>query len=135
MMGRTHTAIGIAVAIPVIKYLDLSYISMAGAIVGSVAPDWDLYLGIKHRTITHSLLFLLISSALVGIFNIDMAILWFIAYGLHLIADSFTKMGVPFFYPFIKKRYGAKLVYASGAEDLFILVVAIYIISEMVKIK
>lgn len=135
MTGRTHTAIGIAVAIPVIKYLDLSYISMAGAIVGSVAPDWDLYLGIKHRTITHSLLFLLISSILVGIFNIDMAILWFIAYGLHLIADSFTKMGVPFFYPFIKKRYGAKLIYASGVEDLFILVIAIYIISEMIKIK
>lgn len=134
MTGRTHTAIGIAVAIPVIKYLDLSYISMAGAIVGSVAPDWDLYLGIKHRTITHSLLFLLISSVLVGIFNIDMAILWFIAYGLHLIADSFTKMGVPFFYPFIKKRYGAKLIYASGVEDLFILVIAIYIISEMIKV-
>ena len=135
MMGRTHTAIGIAVAIPVIKYLDLSYISMAGAIVGSVAPDWDLYLGIKHRTITHSLLFLLISSLLVGAFNIDMAIMWFIAYGLHLIADSFTKMGVPFLYPFIKKKYGAKLIYASGTEDLFILIIAIYLISEMIKIS
>lgn len=134
MMGRTHAAIGIAVAIPVIKYLDLSYVSMAGAIVGSVAPDWDLYLGIKHRTITHSLLFLLISSVLVGIFNIDMAILWFIAYALHLIADSFTKMGVPFLYPIIKKKYGAKLIYASGAEDIFILLVAIYIISEMLKV-
>lgn len=134
-MGRTHTAIGIAVAIPVIKYLDLSYISMAGAIVGSVAPDWDLYLGIKHRTITHSLLFLLISSLLVGAFNIDMAIMWFIAYGLHLIADSFTKMGVPFLYPFIKKKYGAKLIYASGTEDLFILIIAIYLISEMIKIS
>ena len=132
MMGRTHIAIGVAVALPVIKYLDLSYISsMAGAIVGSVAPDWDLYLCIKHRTITHSLLFLLISSILVGVFNIDMAILWFIAYGLNLIADSFTKMGVPFFYPFIKERYGAKLIYASGAEDLFI--ITIYIISEMAK--
>ena len=132
MMGRTHIAIGVAVALPVIKYLDLSYISsMAGAIVGSVAPDWDLYLGIKHRTITHSLLFLLTISVLIGIFNIDMAILWFIVYALHLIADSFTKMGVPFFYPFIKERYGAKLMYASGAEDLFI--ITIYIISEMAK--
>lgn len=135
MMGRTHIAIGIAAALPVIKYLDLNYVSMAGTIIGSVAPDWDLYLGIKHRTITHSLLLLLISSVWVGVFNIDMAILWFIAYALHLIADSFTKMGVPFFYPFIKKKYGAKLIYASGAEDLFVLLVAIYIISEMIKIK
>ena len=134
MMGRTHMAIGIAVALPVIKYLDLPYVYMTGSIIGSVAPDWDLYLGIKHRTITHSLLFLLISSVLVGVFNIDMAILWFIAYALHLIADSFTKMGVPFLFPFIKKKYGLKLIYASGAEDLFVLLVAIYIISEMVKV-
>lgn len=134
MMGRTHMAIGVAVALPVIKYLDLPYVYMTGSIIGSVAPDWDLYLGIKHRTITHSLLFLLISSVLVGVFNIDMAILWFIAYALHLIADSFTKMGVPFLFPFIKKKYGLKLIYASGAEDLFVLLVAIYIISEMVKV-
>lgn len=79
-------------------------------------------------------LFLLGSSVLVGIFNIDMAILWFIAYALHLIADSFTKIGVPFLYPFIKKKYGTKLIYASGAEDLFVLLVAIYVISEMVKL-
>ena len=71
----------------------------------------------------------------IGIFNIDMAILWFIAYALHIIADSFTKMGVPFLYPFIEKKYGLKLIYASGAEDLFVLLVAIYIISEMIKIK
>ena len=64
-----------------------------------------------------------------------MAILWFIAYALHIIADSFTKMGVPFLYPFIEKKYGLKLIYASGAEDLFVLLVAIYIISEMIKIK
>lgn len=131
MMGRTHTAIGILAAIPVIRYLDLPYVFITGSIIGSVAPDWDLYLGIKHRTITHSLLLLAISTIGIGLFSINMAIMWFIAYALHLIADSFTKMGVPFLYPFKKKRYGAKLIYASGAEDLFILLVAIYIISEI----
>ncbi|WP_300924874.1 metal-dependent hydrolase [uncultured Clostridium sp.] len=131
MMGRTHTAIGILAAIPVIRYLDLPYVFITGSIIGSVAPDWDLYLGIKHRTITHSLLFLAISTIGIGLFNINMAIMWGIAYALHLLADSFTKMGVPFLYPFKKKRYGAKLIYASGAEDLFILLVAIYIISEI----
>lgn len=133
MMGRTHTAIGILAAIPVIRYLDLPYFFITGSIIGSVAPDWDLYLGIKHRTITHSLLFLAISTIGIGLFSINMAIMWGIAYALHLFADSFTKMGVPFLYPFKKKRYGAKLIYASGAEDLFILLVAIYLISEIVK--
>lgn len=133
MMGRTHTAIGILATIPVIRYLDLPYFFITGSIIGSVAPDWDLYLGIKHRTITHSLLLLAISTIGIGLFSINMAIMWFIAYALHLIADSFTKMGVPFLYPFKKKRYGAKLIYASGAEDLFILLVAIYLISEIVK--
>ena len=36
MMGRTHMAIGVVVALPVIKYLDLPYVYMAGAIVGSM---------------------------------------------------------------------------------------------------
>ncbi len=107
----------------------MPYFFITGSIISSVAPDLDLYLGIKHRTITHSLLFLTITTIIIEFFNTNMAIMWGIAYALHLLADSFTKMGVPFLYPFKKKRYGAKLIYTSGAEDLFILLVAIYIIS------
>lgn len=129
MMKKTHTAIAIATAIPVINYFHLPFISIVG-IAGAVAPDWDFILGIKHRTITHSLILLIASSFLISIFNVDIGLVWFVSYFLHLIADSFTKMGVPFLYPFVKRRYGFKLIRTGGAEDMFICIVAIFLISQ-----
>ena len=130
MMKKTHTAIAIAAAIPVINYFNIPYISIIGVIVAT-APDWDFALGLKHRTITHSVLLLFISSLLISIFSVNIGLIWFISYFLHLIADSFTKMGVPFLYPFLRKNYGFKLIRTGGAEDMFICIVAIFLISIM----
>ena len=55
--------------------------------------------------------------------------MWFVSYFLHLIADSFTKMGVPFLYPFVKRNYGPKIIRTGGAEDMFVCILAIFIIS------
>lgn len=129
MMKKTHTAIAIAAAIPVINHFQLPFISILG-IVGASAPDLDFLFGLKHRTITHSLILLITSSFLISIFNVDIGLVWFVSYFLHLLADSFTKMGVPFLYPFIKKRYGFKLIRTGGAEDMFICIVAIFLISQ-----
>lgn len=128
MMKKTHISIGIATALPIINYFNIPLISILGAI-GSVAADWDFILGIKHRTITHSLLLLFISSFLVSLFNVNISTIWFISYLLHLIADSFTKMGVPFLYPFIKKNFGLKLIKTGESEDMFICLLAIFLIS------
>lgn len=129
MMKKTHATIAIAAAIPTIAYLNIPPISILGAI-GAMAPDWDFLLGLKHRTVTHSLLLLFISSFLVSLFNVNISIIWFISYLLHLIADSFTKMGVPFLYPLIKKNYGFKLIRTGGAEDMFIFILALFLISQ-----
>ena len=102
MMKKTHVAIALAAAIPVVNYLSIPYISLLG-VVGATAPDWDFRLGLKHRTITHSLLLLFLSSFLIAYFSINIAAVWFLSYLLHLIADSFTKMGVPFLYPLKKE--------------------------------
>ena len=129
MMKKTHTAIAIAAAIPVINYFNIPYVSIVG-IIGATAPDWDFLFGLKHRTITHSLLLLFVSSFLISIFNTNIALIWFISYFLHLLADSFTKMGTPFLYPFVKRRYGFKLIRTGRAEDMFICIVAIFLISQ-----
>lgn len=134
MMKKTHMAIAITSSIAVISYLHIPHISIIGTI-GGTAPDWDFYFGIKHRTITHSLLFLFISSLLISILNLNTGLIWFISYGLHLIADSFTKMGVPFLYPFIKKNYGFKLIKSGGAEDMLIFIIFVYLISVQFKIN
>lgn len=128
MMKKTHTAIAIAAAIPIIDYFNLPYISIIG-VIGANAPDWDFRLGLKHRTITHSLLLLFVSSFAVSFFSKNIALIWFMSYLLHLLADSCTKMGVPFLYPLVKKRYGLKLIKTGGVEDMFICLLAVFIIS------
>lgn len=130
MMKKTHTAIGIAAAIVIINKFNLPYISIIG-VIGANAPDWDFKLGLKHRTITHSLFLLFISSFALSILSKNIALIWFVSYLLHLLADSFTKMGVPFLYPFIKQRYGLKLIKTGGVEDMFICLVAVFLISIM----
>lgn len=130
MMKKTHTAIGIAAAIAIINTFSLPYVSIIG-VIGANAPDWDFKLGLKHRTITHSLLLLCLSSFAVSFFSKNIAVIWFVSYLLHLLADSFTKMGVPFLYPFIKQRYGLKLIKTGGVEDMFICLLAVFIISIM----
>ena len=129
MMKKTHTTIAIAAAIPTIAYLNIPPISILG-IIGAMAPDWDFLLGLKHRTVTHSLLLLFISSFLFSIYDVNISLIWFISYFLHLVADSFTRMGVPFLYPFIKKNYGFKLIRTGGAEDMFIFILALFLISQ-----
>ena len=129
MMKKTHTAIGIAAAIPLISYLNIPYVSIIG-VLGATFPDIDLNLGIKHRTITHSILLLVISTAIVCCLNFEVGFIWSISYLLHLIADSFTKMGVAFLYPFVKRNYGPKIIRTGGAEDMFIFILALFLISQ-----
>ena len=133
MMKRTHIAIGLAAGITIISYLNIPFVNIICSYVGSIAPDWDFKLGIKHRTWTHSLLFLILSTFLICIFSFNMSILWFSGYFLHIVADSLTKMGVPFLYPFIKNNFGFKLFATGKSEDLFFLLMFIWIISELIK--
>lgn len=129
MMKRTHITIGIISAIAAIKYLNLEPITcILGTVLGSTTPDLDFKFNIKHRTITHSLLFLFISSLLFAIIGLDLSIAYFIGCAMHLIADSVTKMGIPFLYPFTKRKYGPKLIKTDGFTEKLILLVLIYFI-------
>lgn len=81
------------------------------AIIASPVPDVDLKIpGLGHRTWTHGLLMLAISTVIVSIVNWQIGAVWGIAYLSHLLADSLTVMGVPFLYPFSKKKYGLKIL-------------------------
>lgn len=98
--------------------------------VGAAAtiPDIDLSLGIKHRTITHGFISLILSTLVLSLVNIPISLVWGLNYAIHLILDSFTKTGVPLFYPYNKKYYGMKLICTGQSEDLFICLIAILVI-------
>lgn len=108
MSGKEHRAIGIVVTIPLIIYTNIGLLEAIAGLIGATAPDWDFklrFLGIKHRTITHSFIALFVTTFVCIAINADFGIVWFINYFLHLLADSLTPKGVPFFYPYKKKRY------------------------------
>lgn len=88
-----------------------------------------------HRGATHSLLALLIVGLLffIPVIYLD-GLLKFIylqfEFGLlvgylsHLILDSSTKMGVPFLYPFIKKKYNISHL-TTGKDDFLVSCIAV----------
>lgn len=127
MTKKTHIAVGLVATLPIV-YTTKNYISIIG-LLGATAPDWDIILGIKHRTITHSILMLCITSLPFFILNFNIGLIWFLNYFIHLGLDSFTKTGVPFLYPWNKKYYGFKKITTGKSEDLFLCLISIYIIS------
>lgn len=106
MMKPTHLVIAGVASVPIFKYGLVKPIAFGG-LMGAIAPDWDIYLGfleMEHRTWTHSILALFLSTLL--LIYISLGILLGVSYTTHLIADSFTKMGVPYLYPFRYKYFG-----------------------------
>lgn len=104
MTKKTHLVIGTLACLPIMD----STTGLIG-ILGSIAPDIDIKLGMRfHRTFTHGLFFLIFSSIGISVINKNIALIWFISYASHLLLDSMTKGGVPLFYP-IKGKYGLRL--------------------------
>lgn len=120
MMKRTHVAVGLAVTLPLIVNDPISALGL----IGSTAPDFDIALGIKHRTVTHSFLAAGTTTLLISPLNINVAIIWCINYLLHLLLDGATKTGVPLLYP-KKKCYGIKRFKTRDSIDYFIQLMAI----------
>ncbi len=134
MMGKTHLAVGVAVAIPLMYYCpeQIAIVPSTLGLVGAVAPDWDLKLGIKHRTITHSIFFPILISFITSFFSLGFSYVFLATYLSHILLDSFTIMGVPLFYPIIKDKYGLRVIKTGSATDMGICISAIYLISEMI---
>lgn len=78
--------------------------------ISAILPDIDSLIGITHRTITHSLLFMLITSLIIyKIKGIRLTYAFIIGFSSHLITDSITPMGIPLFYP-LETYYSFNLV-------------------------
>lgn len=121
MMKSTHSFVALAITVPLIIDNPTSFIG----VIGAIAPDWDYYLGIKHRTTTHSISALILTTLSIYWFDSKIALVWFISYLSHLILDSLTVTGVPFLYPLVKKRYSLGNLKTRSGEDLFIQLLAI----------
>ncbi len=137
MKGKTHAAVGVA------TYVAIAGFNPAGIAVTAAAstlPDIDLKLKLKrfHRGITHSLFALFVLGTLTGTFYPDILLPVIIGYGSHLVLDSLTPKGVPWFWP-IKKRFKMPIIRTGSIGDRLIgqvatLILAILIIREVANL-
>ena len=67
-----------------------------------------------HCTVTHTIAFAVVVSALVAIWSPHYAVFAFVAIMLHFFADMGSTVGIPFFWPFVKKRYTLALFKDTG---------------------
>lgn len=103
MTGKTHAAAGVAAAL----MLGANAPQIAIIVFGSLLPDIDhsgstlgrlvkpLSKSLKHRSVTHSLLFLLISTILSPYLGIGVL--------THILLDMLNPEGVRLFFPYKKK--------------------------------
>lgn len=99
-------------------------VAILGAVAGSVLPDFDIPLGIPHRTITHwwPLYAIAFGAPWLATTNpiLHQFFLW-VAIGsvLHILEDSLTVGGVPLLNPFGKK-FSFKVTRTGGILEYLI---------------
>jgi membrane-bound metal-dependent hydrolase YbcI (DUF457 family) len=111
MKQLTHAASGILLASLALHYTSHNALCViCWAVTWSIISDFDVHVPtLEHRGITHTLVFALLSGALVLALGKSQstpfyASLALLAVVLHLVLDSLTPNGVPLWMPFSRKR-------------------------------
>lgn len=126
MDGKTHLAAGVVTGVSIVYLenklgMDISKSSIlfvVGCGLGALLPDIDIeyspmgkcipvWLFLKHRTVTHSIFFIVIVG-LIGLMfgvNAGLNIGFMVGIATHLLLDSSTPMGLPYLlFPFNRIR-------------------------------
>jgi inner membrane protein len=140
MLIRTHLSITLFFILLFISSVEHQFVFVVVALISTFIPDIDskfsvlgkkksvriLQFFIKHRGLFHSFSFLIIITLFFVLFFPILALPFFLGYGLHLFADSFTIMGIRPFYPYRKKTLGK---IKTGGKSETIIFVAFFIIN------
>jgi len=120
MLIRTHLSITLFFVLLFISVVEYKFAFVLVALLATFILDVDskfstlgkrksfriLQFFIKHRGIMHSFSFLILVTLFLVLFFPIISLGFFLGYGTHLLADSFTIQGVRLFYPLKKKTYG-----------------------------
>lgn len=121
MTGRSHILGGLAGGL-----LTHDITSICCTIVGSIIPDIDQRIHIKHRGLTHSIVFAFVMTLINPYLGFGVSI--------HIFMDMLTKGGVELFYPFWNKKLRfpfAKYIKTGGRFEkivrYFLVIVCLYL--------
>ena len=138
MMFYTHILFGALLLLVIENYIHISLLQWAVIPLAAILPDIDtensfiskrlpliplLFSGVKHRTLTHSLVGLAVATWLafiVGYFihHIEITFPFFIGYASHILADMLNDAGVAIFYP-VKKRYRFLRIRTGSVSEMW----------------
>jgi membrane-bound metal-dependent hydrolase YbcI (DUF457 family) len=118
MLIKTHFVITIFGILLLISSVEHKVVFVFVSLIATFIPDIDsrysvmgrkkinriLQFFTKHRGITHNFIFLIFLTFVFVLFVPAIALGFFLGYGLHLFADSFTSYGITPFKPFSKKK-------------------------------
>lgn len=135
MLTRTHLAISIFFALIFLPFFENKILFCAVLVISTFLPDLDsassrlgknillrpLQFFFGHRGILHSFTFSLMLSMLIFFFSLEASIAFLFGYGLHLIADGLTVMGITPFYPISTKWKG--VIKTGGWAEAIIFVI------------
>lgn len=141
--SKTKMAVYLALAV-VVLYFDYLYVKAPALKALGISLVFIAFS--SHRNgLTHSIVGLIVFTMITGYlgetYNLPNIIYYFMTgYGMHLGCDMLTKMGIPLFYPFIKKKYSLPLTYnpnsknGSGFENFLMVAGLAYTLYRLPKI-
>ena len=129
MLLRTHLAIGAFAIILFLPIVNNAPFFILMALFATVLPDMDspftkmghsklakaAQVFTTHRGFIHSLTFCLLISLILALFLPVLVFGFFLGFSIHLLSDSFTKMGITPFWPYSKKVQG--LIRTAGVVE------------------
>ena len=148
MYLKTHIVITLFVVLLILPFFDHKMAFVIIALIATLIPDIDtkhsrigkykifrpLQFFFSHRGPTHSLVFLILICLLLILWNFAFAVAFFIGFGLHLIVDGCTIMGIYVFWP-LKKRFFWKIRTGGIIENfVFSIFLAVDIVLILSKI-
>tara|TARA_Y100000310_G_scaffold319098_1_gene373955 strand:+ start:7273 stop:7731 length:459 start_codon:yes stop_codon:yes gene_type:complete len=127
MLKKTHLAIGLAVALFFMPYVNHEVIFIPVILITSILPDADsgmssmgrkkifkpVQMVFKHRGFLHTYTACIAMSILLAFFYPVFALPFFLGYSFHLFADSFTVRGIKPFWPL---KYVSKGMVSTGGK-------------------
>ncbi len=134
MIKRTHLAIGLALAFVFLPHVNYKLVFFPVVLIAALLPDIDspgsavghnsifrpLQFVARHRGVFHSFSFCIIASVILAFLLPVLALPFFLGYGSHLFADSFTQEGIMPFWPWKKSSSGLLRTGGTTEYSIFI---------------
>ena len=146
MLGKTHLVIALFATIIFLPHVSHKWIFIPIVLLATMLPDIDsgfsslgkkpifrpLQMLTRHRGLFHSFTFCILVTLVLAMYWPVFAFPFFLGYGLHLLADSWTVEGIKPFWPLKLVSRGNVKVGGTIEETLFLVFILLDILFALI---